>query len=366
MYFTINTSKAQLPNTFISDQSVLNPEDSSRIGFGINAVSYLRNTEYFNQIELGRTLFGCQFMPSLYLQPSSKFSLRIGGFVRSDFGAKKSFTSVVPTFTLFIKNRKSQVLFGTIDGALSHELAEPIKDINSFIERRIENGFQYKRTTRNFLDVWINWEKFIQRGDPWKEEFNAGIHYRPVLFERNNFMLRTPLQFTMYHRGGQIDTDSSNMIMVFNTAMGAEFIKKFKNYFLQEIKLDFMHLRYRENSSSGYFPFRNGRGNYLNLNVRMRVFDVMLSYWNGYDFIAPRGSSIYQSVSIDNPLYTERQRKLLFIRLLYEKEISSNLFLVLRYEPFLDLINHTQPMDYSYSVYLIYKDLYALGKLKKW
>jgi hypothetical protein len=55
----------QLNNQFISDKITLNETDSNRWGISVSSFNYMRNTEYFNDIELGRTLFGYQLNPSL-------------------------------------------------------------------------------------------------------------------------------------------------------------------------------------------------------------------------------------------------------------------------------------------------------------
>ena len=96
--------------------------------------------------------------------------------------------------------------------------------------------------------------------------------------------------------------------------------------------------------------------------MRTKVVDVMLSYWEGDHYIAPRGSYIYQSQSIDHPLYTEKNRELLFIRLMREQLIFQDLYMTLRFEPVYDLQNKI--FDYSYSFYLSYKKDVAIKSKK--
>lgn len=357
-------SVAQPDNTAAADRITLHDNDSNLYGIRLQAQTYMRNTEYFNNIELGRTLFGYQFNPSFYIQPKRHLLLQTGFYVRNDFGGKTPYTLVVPTFTLKVGNALSYVLFGTLEGAWAHGLAEPLFDINSNIDRHLENGFQYRYVPDKCkTDFWVNWERFIERGSPFKEQFTAGFNIRPRLYQRSaRFGLYLPVQFTAFHRGGQIDTDTSNMVMVFNGGAGLEAQWNFAGTFLRQIGLSTMSMAYRENSNSGYFPFRNGTGQYTNLFCKLGAFHFMLSHWSGTQFIAPRGTTIYQSVSIDKPGYSEQTRKLLFFRVFYEQEIVPELFLSVRYEPFIDLVNHTT--DFSYSVYLTYRDHFGLGHLK--
>ena len=58
--FGLTQAFAQLDNSLISDKITLNTSDSNTWGVTVNNFNYLRNTEYFNDIEVGRTLFGYQ------------------------------------------------------------------------------------------------------------------------------------------------------------------------------------------------------------------------------------------------------------------------------------------------------------------
>lgn len=347
---------AQLDNSALSDRITVNEADSNTWGFGIQSFNYLRNTEYFNDIELGRTLFGYQLQPTFFIQPNPHVKIQGGVWVRHDFGGENPFTEVLPVFSLKLQNKRHSFTFGTLEGALSHKLIEPLQDINSAIERRIENGAQYQLNSRRIiLDTWINWEKFIERGSPYKEQFTAGLNVGvPIIKTESGFSLIVPLQALAHHKGGQIDTDTSNMIMQLNGATGLVAVKGYTSGFISYIRLMGHVVGYRENTNSGFFPYREGSGVYGNFGINARNgLGVLVSYWNGNRFLAPRGSAIYASQSIDKPAHTEKNRELVFLRLLYQKEIYKDLDLVARFEPVYDLRNSI--FDYSYSLYLVYR-----------
>jgi len=356
-------SFAQLDNSFISDQITLNKADSNHWGLSYTNFNYMRNTEYFNNIEVGRTLFGYQLNPSLFIQPNNQVKLQAGVFIQSDFGGTPGYTKVLPTFTLKIKKNSTSFLFGTLEGALAHRLYEPLFDVNSAIERRLENGFQLKHESKQtFFDLWINWEKFIERGSPFKEQFTAGINFTPVLISNENgFSVSLPLQGTAFHRGGQIDTDTSNLLMVFNGATGIAFKKENKTHVIDLLQLDIMTFDFMENSNSGYLPFRNGNAFMTNLSGRAKNLSVMLSYWYGNNFIAPRGTALYQNVSTNKLGLTEPNRQLVFVRFLYNKSLSDGLNISARFEPVYDV--KSVLLDYSFSLYISYKLDKVFGKL---
>ena len=348
---------AQLDNRLISDKLTLNASDSNTWGLSFNNFNYLRNTEYFNDIEVGRTLFGYQLNPSLYIQPNSHVKLQAGVFVQSDFGGNPGYNKILPTFSLKItsgqKNTRS-FIFGTLEGALAHRLIEPLFDVNTTITNRIENGAQFKiETPKSFFDAWINWEKFIERGSPFKEQFTAGISLNQHIYENDNGLYLSLVdQIVAHHHGGQIDKDTLNMTMQVNFALGAE-LGQIKKGWLDEWRLDAYITDYHENTNSGYFPYRSGNGLYSSLFVRKSAWGFMGSYWQGDKWIAPRGTTLYSSVSLDKPGYTQPTRQLIFVRFLYNKSLADGLNLSARVEPVYNI--QASILDFSYSLYLSYK-----------
>jgi len=246
-------------------------------------------------------------------------------------------------------------------------------NINFAIENRIENGFDVKftpfnryKTPQSFCNLWINWEKFIERGSPYKEGFTAGTNI-DLEDLADRFFVSPVFQAMMTHRGGQIDTDTLPMTMQLNATAGLKLPARIGRH---DIKIESYYLIYQEKSNSGLFPFRAGNGWYHNIsfasqrwvNNNYNDFTVMLSYWNGNGFIAPRGTTLYQSVSLDKTGFTKKHRELLFLRLLYRMQLYENLFIDARAEPVYDLRNRM--LDYSYSLYLTYRQNIGLGKLK--
>lgn len=368
-------ASAQLNNEALSDKINLTATDSGRWGFSFNNFNYLRNTEYFNNIELGRTLFGYQLNPSLFIQPNENVKLQAGVFVRNDFGGINPYTQVIPTLSLKFQTGNASFTFGTLEGALSHRIIEPMFDINAAIERRIENGFDFrytgKQTTsniprerRSFYNLWINWEKFIQRGSPYKEAFTAGINLMPGNIKSHSSIAVLPVfQGMLTHHGGQIDTDTSNMTMQLNYTLGLRIPVSFS--MKNSVLLEGYYLGYRETTTSGYFPYRNGSALYANLSYKKTLnnlqdnFTFMLSYFNGNKFIAPKGTPLYQSISTDKPGVNENNRELLFVRFIYQKKLFDELQLDTRFEPVYDTRNKI--FDYSYSLYLTYRFSKSFG-----
>jgi hypothetical protein len=342
---------AQVDNNFLNQAITVNKADSGKFGFSATVFNYMRNTEYFNNIELGRTLFGYQTSPSFSYQPSSNIKIQAGVFVRNDFGGK---VTVLPTFTLKTKHKNLEMLFGTLEGATSHQIIEPMFDIARTIEQRLENGFQLKyQKPKTFIDVWLNWDKFIERGSPFKEQFTAGLNYAQLLNNTDHkFKVYSVLQVMLSHSGGQIDADLVNKLtMRANYALGVktsyEFTKKQKVFF------DAYLLGYKDTGDTLVFKNKdNGAAVYSNISYQYSNLQFMLSYFKSSYFISPRGTAIYQCQSIDNLTYKTAGRNLIIPRIIYNKTLFNQLQMSARIEPVIDI--QTSIFDYSYSFYLKY------------
>lgn len=344
---------AQIDNDVLTKPMTVLTHDSNSYGFEIYNFNYLRNTEYFNPIESGQTLFGYQLQPSLFIQPHARVKLKAGMWFRHDFGGQNPFTQALPTFTFSYNTNKGQINFGTLEGALSHRLIEPLFNINHVIERPIENGLQFRQTTEKiFFDTWLNWERFIERGVKFQEQFTAGFNFTPKVLDFKGFQFKPSIQAIAFHRGGQIDVDTGKVVMIFNTATGMVLIKNWQHKWVKKSTVDFYIVNYIENGKTGYYPFDKGDGLFSNFTNTIAGIDFVISYWYGKNFLAPRGTYLYQSQSIDNPVYTEKNRSLLFVRLIYNKTVTDEFRLSARIEPVMDL--NQQKWDLSFSVYLNY------------
>lgn len=347
---------SQLDNTLLSDDFSVSRNDTSKFGVALHYQPYVRNTEYFNTIEQGRTLFGHQLMPFAYLQLHPQLCLQFGLFAQQDFGSKPVINRVLPLSSLIISNQKhdTRFIFGTIEGALSHQLIEPLFDIASAITNRIEYGAQLKiLKPKYFVDSWINWQQFIEAGSPFKEQFTAGIntHYN-MLKTGIRTSIKPTFQSTMFHRGGQIDTDTTPMVMLIHTAIGIKLKHILSTDNNAYIGVDGYMLNYINNNFSYLQPSANGSGLFANIYAGLQHFHFVLSYWQANNWYNPTGTFIYQSFSADPNQLSNKERKLLIPRIEYRKIVFDNLLsFAIRYEPVIELQPTITP-QHAFSCYL--------------
>jgi hypothetical protein len=346
----------QLDNTVLTDRFATSKGDTAKLGIALHYQPFMRNTEYFNTIELGRTLFGHQLMPIAYVQPHPQLRLQLGFFAQQDFGSKPSVNRILPITSLIIsnKNHDTRFIFGTIEGALSHQLIEPLFDIASAITNRIEYGAQFKtERARYFIDSWINWQQFIEPGSPFKEQFTAGVHTNYNLLKPiSRTSIKPIFQSTMFHRGGQIDSDTTPMVMLIHTSFGVKLIHMLRGRSSTYIGADAYLLNYINRNFSYLQPAVNGNGLFANLYAGIDNIHFVFSYWKGNNWYNPTGTFIYQSFANDPLTKSFIERQLLIPRLEYRKTVFDNLLMFsLRYEPVVEL-QSTLGVQHAFSCYL--------------
>ena len=120
---------------FLYDEYVIEERDSGAFKVGFDLLGYLRNNEFKSDIIPGYTLFGYQLRPYLSYYPSSHIRIDMGGFFVRDFG-EDGFSEIRPILTFKYSKRSYSFIFGTLEGALSHRIIEPIYDVENVIARR--------------------------------------------------------------------------------------------------------------------------------------------------------------------------------------------------------------------------------------
>lgn len=366
LIFTINSYVfAQLDNQLFYDCYAIQNSDSGSIKLGFDISGYFWNNEYATDIAPGYTLFGYQFKPYVSYYPSNRFRIDAGGFFMKDFG-DSSFTDIRPVLTLKYKKNNFSFLFGTLEGAASHRLIEPLYYLQRVISRRLEDGFQFKwLTDRLFLDIWLDWENMIRFGDDENEAFNAGFSFAYQIFKSRIVRIEIPFQFLAHHTGGQIDANNLPAETQYNSGMGLGLLFPFHGIsWLNHIKTENYFVDYFTSETPQVLPYGQGYGIFLNASGSFKWFDLMISYWYGNQFIAHQGTPIYQSVSMDfiQSGYVEKERKLLFLRLMYERNLTRDLSLAFRFEPVYDF--GSNKMDHMELLYLRYNTDFILNKKK--
>ncbi|MFT3682136.1 MAG: hypothetical protein QM791_17815 [Ferruginibacter sp.] len=360
---------AQLISGVMQFINPVQEKDSNTLSFAYSNLFYIKDYEYFNSIQTGYTYFGTWQKPELVYQPNKWLRLHAGLLAQRDFGDHK-FSKVRPVYSAQIQQKNFRFIFGTLEGNQSHDLIEPLLSYDKIIERPVEEGVQFKYNSHRFnADFWLDWEILQTENSDFPEEFNGGAAFSYTLTKPTSaWQVKIPVQFILPHKGGQLDTNSSAVSTVINTAQGlwVEWNNPDKESWLKQFRTDGYHAGYFHSESASPYPFNKGNGALVNLFLKSK-WDIsfLASYWGGSKFIAPRGAKIYESVSSISTLpdYYETSRQLLFLNMIYEKQLAPGLYIDARFSPYFDLKNKLR--EYSFQILLSYRDVFRLFTFKK-
>lgn len=365
-------AQAQQNNQILLWQVPVKEQNANEIRVEVSSLGYFRNNEYFSKIADGYSLFGYQLQPSLSYQPSAHVRLQAGVLLRKDFGSS-GYEEIAPTFTIAIAKNNWQLLFGTLEGNLSHGYIEPLYDFERLIYNRLENGIQYKLQNSSLrLDAWVDWVNMIYRGDAEQEQIHGGATVAVRLLtkegranQQDSLRLTLPVQFTAQHKGGQIDASILPLTTLANAAIGLELEKLYSKRLLLRLYTMNYVVGYKDFSNETQLAYTQGHGLYLNLGADTKVINTMLSYWRGEGYIAELGGRLYQSASTSfkNPDFVQERRNLLLLRLMKDYELAEGLALVLRLEPVLDFAD--PQLEFSSGVYFNFTTDFFVAKPRR-
>ncbi len=364
LIFSFKSTLAQINNDLLKQEIELNDSIENKVLLTVSNENFLKNNEYFHDITTGYTLFGSMLSTQVAYLPSPNLRLQAGIFFRKDFG-NSSLYSIEPLLTLKYQKNGFSVLIGNLEGNLSHRLIEPIFNYERFITNYNENGIQVKIDKKKvWSDTWINWEVMEYNKSNYQEEFAAGNSTLLHLIDDGKNRFSIPFQGVITHMGGQVDIDTNAVRSKMNLALGFDYTIKLNGFF-KEFNTKNYYTIYKELAPSKLVAISKGRGMYFNAELKSKYhINASVSYWNGLNYLAPRGGDLFQSISsyYSQVNVLERNRSLLFVRLLYQKTIFDNFNVDIRFEPYFDLIN--QFFEHSYSIYLTYKKDFGIIKLK--
>jgi len=326
--------------------------------------SFIRNNEYSNKFTSGFTGIGFFFKPSFEYYLNSDTKINAGYFFLKYSGMDK-LNQAIPIFTVRHQlTKKGELVFGNIFGTLNHQLAEPMFRFDRYYQNNVEYGVQFLWDSERFKsDFWINWEKYIQKSDPFQEMFVAGNSTRMHLLTAANYKVTLPVQLLGLHIGGQIDESPNSVLSILNGSAGLSYeydIGK-KKIALEQLILIYKGLNLPPPNDPNSQIYNKGYGSYSKLKYEHANFRLVIGYWSAYKFIAPRGEYLFQSVSEDDHSFFEDKRKVITAKASLSNDPGNMIRLILRGESYYDCVNKN--IDYSYGFYLLINENIFIKRL---
>lgn len=348
LLFNTHAAFAQLQNKVFEQNDSFIKGDTQSLRLNIEYFNYYRNTEYFDLIEKGQTLFGSMFQAHLSYQPYENVLMKGGIQTRQDYGST-GFVSVQPVFSVSFLKHRWRYNFGMLQGTVNYGFIEPMYNIDKAITNRIENGIQgiYKSQTFYFNNFLV-WNEPTYRTSTNQERFTTGFTADRLIKRTKNIHVSLPFQGTLAHRGGQLNGNPTPIFSRVNTAIGLKFNILLNSGLLFRTENYWLHSE--DFSPNITQPYKNGNATWHTLAMSYKGFELMLHYWAGREYQSPVGTQIYNNYNFYN-VYEHRQyRHMMMSRIMYTQALHKNLFIDLRLEPFYD--QEYKQFQYSYSAYL--------------
>ena len=324
----------------------------------ITGDSFLKNNEFFSPHTDGFTGIGFILQPRLKYQIDEQTSVELGyHFLK--YSGLNSFSEAIPLFTIRSTLKPGwTVLFGAIEGAAKHKLSEPVYRIDNDYQNQIEYGVQSLLDYEWIeSDLWLHWEQFIKKDDPFPEEVYAGNTTNMRFFERKPFSIYFNTELLISHLGGQIDADENPDRTILNYAVGPS-ISYHQN---DNVKVTLKYLYYKSSVTKQvadrqhefYIPFDSGHAHYPQLNLTAHTFSMTTGYWFSNSFVSPRGEFLFSSIADNDRLFSRAIRKIWTNVITYNINPFPYLSLSVFSSTYFDTIqNH---LDYHYGLRAVIK-----------
>ncbi len=359
-----NVSISQVDQTWRYYYPEYNTDAESKLYFRLENNNFVKNNEYFGDYIEGYTMMGYTAQPSLMYYAGSRLRIKAGVHILQ-YSGMNEFTEVLPTFSIHTKlTDKLELIMGGLKGDVHHRLLEPLFDPENQYTRPIENGFQFIYTGDQFwFDSWVDWEQFIFLGDDKPEKFTAGISTEYQLTRpTSDWSISIPGQLIATHLGGQISNYSERMQSLANLATGLKIKYNIGDGFIRNIGVATYYATFHDLTGNSGWHFNHGHAIYPVGEVDYKYGTLMAGYWKAQNFMAPKGSSIFQSTSNYKPGYYNEHRDILTAKLSFSKTFMKQIKFSAMVETYYDI--PASQFDYAYGLNLMFTPNFFISKVK--
>lgn len=330
-------------------------ENKATLSGTIHTQSFLYNTEYFNKILEGETLFGFHILPSLSLLFAKRIAIQPGLIWQHHFGQPNPWAGFRPTCSTSYHAPNFKLVLG-IFGLQEQPLhfIEPLFDPTRPMVRPFIEGLHFKLAgPRGYVMGWVDWLSLLSRKQNQPERFTVHLTtaYR-LPHPEGSSCYTVPFQGGIYHVGGQGIAVKDFSLFCGATGILCSFMQPMR--FLKRL------------DCAGYFlcntyakqidrPFKKGWGQFYCLDWVLPTGGITIRYWYGAGFSSENiGNPLYQSVRIidHKVVHIEATRSLLFATGYKYWDPLAHLRIQCSLCPYIDLKNRL--VEFSCSLDLTY------------
>ena len=310
--------RAQFEERLYRTDYRLQPDRTDELRVAVENLSFFQDNEFTGSIMKGYTLPGLWLQPRLTYQPLKNIKVELGVHALIYHGAYRypnygyrdiatwkgtqfqRGTHILPYFRAQVQLKRLNLVFGNLYRGSNHRLMEPLYSPELNLTADPEAGFQLLYDAPRFhLDAWINWESFIFRQDVHREAFTVGVSSE-VKYNTDDapVHLYSPLQVTIQHRGGEIDTIRTHAVStLMNAGLGIGARWNLRRPVLKQLFAEADLLGYYQQNGS-LWPLESGYAAYAQAGVRLgENLQAKAGYFYGKDFISLFGLPYFGTAS---------------------------------------------------------------------
>ncbi|MBR3487741.1 MAG: hypothetical protein IKH33_00315 [Bacteroidales bacterium] len=349
---------------------------------GVDAATFLRDAEFSLPYTRGYTATGFFVTPYAKHLIGRDAQMTLGVHLAGVAGAD-GVRQWKPLVRLeYMPHRNVRIVMGSLYGTLTHKLFEPMLDKERYIYDHYEEGMQIlaQLPIVGWLglttDTWLHWEELLEPWQMTQERFTLGSSNELLLWgwarnTQQGVMLSLPFSFLGTHRGGQFSALDTCIESLFNENIGLRVNVSLERN--SALAFDVPVFLYQDISPRKCQKYDNGWGVWPQVSCDFPLpsyysIDSMdntphwrgswkmllqAGYWYGYQFIAPRGSYLFQSVSWHKKDFVAPEREMVTAKIGVENNYTSKFALGLDADFYYDL--HEKALDLAFGVYLRYR-----------
>lgn len=334
---------------------------------GVDVTTFLRDAAFSLPYTRGYTATGFFLSPyaKRLIGPDAQLTL---GVNLAGAAGSAGFHSWQPLVRLeYEPVNNVRLVMGTLYGGLSHGLYEPMLDRERYIYAHNEEGIQLLANAwlggMPFTsDTWLHWEELLEPWQMTQERFTLGSSNVMEVWNSDRAVLSVPFSFLGTHRGGQFTALDTCIQSLFNENVGLRFDCRIGDR--TALTADLPAFFYQDISPTKCLAYGNGWGLWpqigLDHRFRHRNKDshgnwqmlAQAGYWHGHQFIAPRGSYLFQSVSWHRADFAEPDRDMLTAKLELQNCYNRYFSLGIDAEFYYDLAH--RGLDFVFGLYMRY------------
>jgi len=272
------------------------PDSTGKLYIAVDNANFFKNNENKLLRSADYTITGAFLRPKAVYYPDPKLRTELGIHVLK-YNGRDDYAHISPWFNVHYQpTEKIALILGNLDADQGHLLPEQLFNPEQIYTSKPEAGLQARyNSTRFSADLWIDWQKMILPGDPYKERFVFGVRSNLLIFDSKEASLSFPFIFYGMHEGGTIDSAPGLAKSFLTITPGLVFTKKISGNLITDLQLNTSFSLSTYPKDNLIFKQTKGYGFYANATIHSSLGGLSAAFWHGHLFYTPQGTPIYQN-----------------------------------------------------------------------